>query len=149
MLRVLSLQITDLNNIFMNSQRVVLILTAASLAMLTLGGFRSRTASTGVVRQSKNSRAINLFPVPPGEMVKESQSVINPIDTESTVLVIGASRGIGLEFVEQLLKKGASVIATHRGKSVPSSLSALSCAKLTFLEMDVGDEGSIKRLRLR
>ena len=129
----------------MNSQSAVWvsIFTAASLVMLTLG-FKSRTASTGVFRTIKKFKGYKSVSVPPGEMPKESQSSINPIDTQSTVLVIGASRGIGLEFVEQLLKKGASVIATYRGKSVPRSLNTLSCEKLTFLEMDAGDEASTK-----
>jgi NAD(P)-dependent dehydrogenase (short-subunit alcohol dehydrogenase family) len=39
------------------------------------------------------------------------------------VLVVGASRGIGLEFVEQLLARGCGrVFATHRGEAVPAGL---------------------------
>ena len=132
----------------MNSQSAVWVslFTAASLAMLSLGfkTIRSRTASTGVVRTILKFKGYNSISVPPGEMPKEPQTAVNPIDSDSCVLVIGASRGLGLEFVEQLLKKGASVIATHRGKSVPPSLSNLTCDKLTFLEMDAGDEASIE-----
>lgn len=132
----------------MKPQSAVLVslFTAASLAMLGLGfkTLRSRSASVGVVRTIKKFKGYNSISVPPGEMPKESQSAVNPIDSESTVLVIGASRGIGLEFVEQLLKRGASVIATHREKLAPPSLSNLRCDRLSFLEMDAGDEVSIE-----
>ena len=105
---------------------------------------RGRNSSSGVIRTIKKFSAYRSISVPPGELPKETQSAINPINQDSVVLLIGASRGIGLEFVDQLLKKGCSVIATHRGKVVPPSLSALSCDKLTFLEMDVGEDLSIR-----
>ena len=58
----------------------------------------------------------------------------------STVLVIGASRGIGLEFVRQYTADGARVIATHRSPEAGAALRALG-AKPTAL--DLLDEGAV------
>ncbi|KAK2630536.1 hypothetical protein QTJ16_001356 [Diplocarpon rosae] len=83
-----------------------------------------------------------------------------------TWLVIGASRGIGLEFTAQLLALGHTVIATARSPALsllpllapqpassrpPSNASKLwsltggpNGRNLTILECDVADEGSIR-----
>jgi len=74
-----------------------------------------------------------------------------------TWLIVGASRGIGLEFVTQLLEQGHSVIATARSSIVSSSPDAGVGAghlralintpggeKLTILQCDVSDDASIK-----
>ena len=58
----------------------------------------------------------------------------------ATVLVIGASRGIGLEFVRQYIADGARVIATHRSPEAGAALRALG-AKPTALDML--DEGAV------
>lgn len=42
-----------------------------------------------------------------------------------TVLVTGANRGIGLEFVRQYLERGSSVIATCRKPSEAEALAKL------------------------
>ena len=73
-----------------------------------------------------------------------------------TWLIVGASRGIGLEFVSQLLSRGDTVIATARAH-VSSSTSQYGNASLLWsltgtpnghnlkiLECDVSDETSIK-----
>lgn len=86
------------------------------------------------------------FSALPGSMEKEDQTVKTPLGSNSHVLVVGASRGLGLEFCEKLLAKGCRVVATHRGEHVPEALSALASSsgdKLQFLCMDVGDEQSI------
>ena len=44
----------------------------------------------------------------PGTMRREDQPCLNPIDQHSVVLVVGGTRGIGLEFVKQLLAKKAT-----------------------------------------
>ena len=44
----------------------------------------------------------------------------------STILVTGANRGIGLEFVKQYLDKGDSVIATYREEESSKELSRKS-----------------------
>jgi NAD(P)-dependent dehydrogenase (short-subunit alcohol dehydrogenase family) len=70
-----------------------------------------------------------------------------------TWLVVGASRGIGLELVSQLLDQGHNVIATARDPhSSPTSGGQLYAMtghqnghKLTLVECDVSDEEKIKR----
>lgn len=56
-----------------------------------------------------------------------------------TWLIVGASRGIGREFVNQLLDRGDRVFATVRGdtksQGVPNAVS---------LKCDITDEGSIE-----
>ena len=66
-----------------------------------------------------------------------------------TVLVTGANRGIGLEFVRQYAEKGWDVIATHRRDSVPDSLAQLQKVYpgLVSIEtMDVTDHPGIDAL---
>lgn len=75
-----------------------------------------------------------------------------------TWLIVGASRGIGLEFVTQLLEQGNIVIATARapatappvdrlgnGSKLYSLTGTRNGRNLTILECDVSDEESIKR----
>jgi NAD(P)-dependent dehydrogenase (short-subunit alcohol dehydrogenase family) len=61
----------------------------------------------------------------------------------STVLVIGASRGIGLEFVRQYRAAGARVIATARDDAGLERLKALDA---TALRVDVADPASVSGL---
>ncbi len=58
----------------------------------------------------------------------------------STVLVIGASRGIGLEFVRQYSADGARVIATHRSPEAGAALRALGAKPAP---LDMLDEGAV------
>ena len=62
-------------------------------------------------------------------------------------IVIGASRGIGLEWVKQILDRGDQVLATVRDISNASQLWALAGAapraNCTLLECDVSSEPSI------
>ena len=60
-----------------------------------------------------------------------------------TVLVIGASRGIGLEFVRQYATEGARVIATARDETGLARLRALGA---TALKVDVAAPASISGL---
>lgn len=67
----------------------------------------------------------------------------------ATVLITGANRGIGLEFVRQYLEAGLEVIATCRKPDAASELSALekeAGGPLQVLELDVTDAGSIGAL---
>ena len=67
----------------------------------------------------------------------------------SRCLVTGANRGLGLEFVRQLLGRGARVIATARQPGKAAELNALAGAhpgRLRVLPLDVGDPKSIERL---
>jgi len=65
---------------------------------------------------------------------------------QQTHIIVGASRGIGLEFATQLLSQGDIVIATER--SSPSKLKDLKETEngenLKILQCDVVEESSIK-----
>ncbi len=58
----------------------------------------------------------------------------------ATVLIVGASRGIGLEFVRQYTAEGSRVIATHRSPEAGAKLRELG-AKPAVLDML--DEGAV------
>jgi NAD(P)-dependent dehydrogenase (short-subunit alcohol dehydrogenase family) len=60
-----------------------------------------------------------------------------------TVLVIGASRGIGLEFVRQYSAEGARVLATARDEA---GLKRLRDLGATALKLDVADPASVSGL---
>ena len=61
----------------------------------------------------------------------------------STVLVLGASRGIGLEFVRQYAAEGARVIATARDEAGLARLRELGAVAL---KVDVADPASVSGL---
>lgn len=65
----------------------------------------------------------------------------------ATWIVVGASRGIGLEWVRQLLSRGNHVIATIRDPAKASQLWALAGAadrgSCQLLECDVTEDSSI------
>mmetsp|Transcript_5896 Transcript_5896/g.15151 ORF Transcript_5896/g.15151 Transcript_5896/m.15151 type:complete len:232 (-) Transcript_5896:90-785(-) len=66
-----------------------------------------------------------------------------------TVLVTGANRGIGLEFVRQYLERGSSVIATCRKPSEAEALAKLlesGEGRLRIEELDVASGKSISAL---
>ncbi len=61
----------------------------------------------------------------------------------ATYLVTGANRGIGLEFVRQLLARGDSVVAACRKPEAADGLKALACDRLSVLALDVTDGASL------
>lgn len=88
--------------------------------------------------------------VPPGTSpVEEQGKKVNPIDSSCIILIIGSNRGIGLEFVKQCLQRGATVIASHRSKDIPSSIEELQTQypkdKLQSLQIDLCSESSIEK----
>src|SRR2546423_988516 len=60
------------------------------------------------------------------------------------VLVTGASRGIGLEFVRQLLARGDQVFAACRHPDDAAQLQALKSERLYPIALDVADAQSIE-----
>ena len=64
----------------------------------------------------------------------------------STILVTGANRVIGLEFVQQYLERGAQVIATYREVGSSDALMGLSeeSSALDTLNLDVASDESMK-----
>lgn len=97
----------------------------------------SRKTSTHVVLPSP-------IVVLPGTSPVEDQPPRNPINEHSTILIVGGTRSIGLEFVKHCLIKGATVIATHRSESLPSALVELQNPRLVGLQMDLAQEESIQ-----
>ncbi len=70
--------------------------------------------------------------------------------TESTVLIIGASRGLGLALAEEWLKRGTRVVATQRGPSCRlAALESRFPASLAIETVDIADAASVHVLRDR
>ena len=67
--------------------------------------------------------------------------------SSSTYFITGCNRGLGLEFVRQLLARGQRVIATCRAIATSTDLTALTLkhsGQLSLVEMDVSDEASMR-----
>jgi len=62
------------------------------------------------------------------------------------VLITGANRGLGLEFVRQLLERGEQVIAGCRHPDQAESLQLLASRSLTILGLDISDIASVNAL---
>lgn len=66
----------------------------------------------------------------------------------SNVVIVGASRGIGLALVESYVKGGDRVFAMCRDPKAADNLNALageSAGAVTVMQMDILDEASVKR----
>ena len=105
----------------------------------------SHAAKAETTQLSSFPKAIS---VSPGEYESvEEQKILNPIDENCTVLIVGSTRGIGIEFVKQCLSKGATVIATYRSDDIPYSLSIYKGIEdLHAVQMDLEDGSSIERV---
>jgi NAD(P)-dependent dehydrogenase (short-subunit alcohol dehydrogenase family) len=69
-----------------------------------------------------------------------------------TILITGASRGLGLEFTRQYLAEGYAVIAACRNPGKAAALQQLergSKGALTLVELDVADSASVRRAASR
>ena len=64
-------------------------------------------------------------------------------DDTGTVLVTGANRGLGLEFVKQLKAKGYKVIGTARS---PAKATELKATGVQVEQLDVADQASVDAL---
>ena len=67
--------------------------------------------------------------------------------SSSTYFITGCNRGLGLEFVQQLLARGQRVIATCRDIATATDLIPLTLkhsGQLSLVEMDVSDEASMR-----
>ncbi|MGN6516621.1 MAG: SDR family oxidoreductase [Rhizomicrobium sp.] len=64
----------------------------------------------------------------------------------TTILITGANRGIGLEFVKQYAAEGADVIACCREPAKATDLKAVK-GKLRVMALDVGDPASVEALK--
>ena len=65
---------------------------------------------------------------------------------DSTILVTGANRGIGLALVEKLLEKGAAkVYATYRSENNRSTLDEFG-ERVIPIHLDLGDPATIAQL---
>ncbi|XSC42587.1 SDR family oxidoreductase [Bradyrhizobium sp. RDT10] len=68
----------------------------------------------------------------------------------TTVLITGANRGVGLALARQYAADGARVIACCRDPARTDALEELTASsgsRVRIMELDVGDEGSIARLK--
>jgi NAD(P)-dependent dehydrogenase (short-subunit alcohol dehydrogenase family) len=63
----------------------------------------------------------------------------------TTILITGANRGIGLEFVKQYAADGASVIACCREPAKAAALNAIKGVRV--MALDVGDRASVAALK--
>ncbi|MEX2525864.1 MAG: SDR family oxidoreductase, partial [Gammaproteobacteria bacterium] len=72
--------------------------------------------------------------------------ILNPAaaaDENTTVLITGANRGIGLEFARQFTEKGYAVIGTARS---PDEAEELRDLDARIVELDVADSASVKAM---
>eukprot|EP00283_Hemiselmis_rufescens_P018877 CAMPEP_0173462360 /NCGR_PEP_ID=MMETSP1357-20121228/66524_1 /TAXON_ID=77926 /ORGANISM="Hemiselmis rufescens, Strain PCC563" /LENGTH=324 /DNA_ID=CAMNT_0014430085 /DNA_START=134 /DNA_END=1108 /DNA_ORIENTATION=+ len=76
-------------------------------------------------------------------MIAEEQKPISPLTKDSEVVIIGASRGIGLELVKQIAAKGSHVIATYRNEPTEQLRKAAN-KHVTLVQCDVGDVASVQ-----
>jgi NAD(P)-dependent dehydrogenase (short-subunit alcohol dehydrogenase family) len=71
-----------------------------------------------------------------------------PADNKTTVLITGANRGLGIEFVRQYAPRGWRIIATCREPAKADALNALAAANADILveQLDVADHQNVDAL---
>jgi len=112
----------------------------AAVLVLTALQFAAGSAASSRAVHSAGRAAARMV------AVAEPQPVRQAIDQGSCVLVVGASRGLGLEFARQFAQRGATAYATYRGNDVPAGLAACAGAnpgRMHALPLDVSDDASV------
>jgi NAD(P)-dependent dehydrogenase (short-subunit alcohol dehydrogenase family) len=73
------------------------------------------------------------------------------LDTNKSLLLIGASRGLGLALAEEYLKRGWRVVATARGaaRTALHELAARSGGRLEVETVDINEPDQVAALRAR
>lgn len=110
---------------------------ATTLAFSAPGVLSRSISSTTTAMSNSVYSSISAIP---NTSSKEDQTTITPLNEASTVLIVGATRGIGLEFAKQLTNKGCTVIGTCRDINNKK----LKDLGVHVVKMDVADETSIK-----
>ena len=73
-----------------------------------------------------------------------------PSSSGKSLLLIGASRGLGYAMAEEFLKRGWHVVGTARGgKTKLHDLAATSAGRLTIETVDITESGQVTALRAR
>src|SRR5688500_5657467 len=76
----------------------------------------------------------------------EETTMTYPTDRPATWFVTGASRGLGLELVRQLLRRGDNVAATTRStERLTGALDGIDTSRLLPLAVDLADEAQVSR----
>jgi len=71
-------------------------------------------------------------------------SLDSGLNSGQNILIVGANRGIGYGFVEQLLPKASQIYATYRSTASPELMGlAAQSERLHLLPMDITDEAQI------
>lgn len=113
-----------------------------ALCALVLLGCLASASGLGLPRAPPTRRLRTLAMAATAPRPVEAQPSRTPLNAQSRVLVVGASRGLGAEFVRQLLERGCKVVATVRNPLLPTELE--KHPQLSVVQMDLGDAESVR-----
>jgi NAD(P)-dependent dehydrogenase (short-subunit alcohol dehydrogenase family) len=86
-----------------------------------------------------------IFPI---ELLNDREMIVETIDRQKTVLLIGASRGLGLAMTAEYLKRGWRVIATGRAHSMQKLRDLQGALEIETLDITVPEQIADLRARL-